>query len=305
MRILKERRAKWEADQLAKMAAAGKTPKSDDWKKKYREPIKPKLAPPLTLPNRWSWATWEQLGFSQNGRLFPSIEYQAAGVKLLRPGNLHESGKVVWNDRNTRHMPAHWAEEFPEYMIKGQELVMNLTAQSLRDEFLGRICLTDATERCLLNQRLARLTPIQVSRKYLLYVFKSEMFRRFVNTLNTGSLIQHMFTSQLAEFSLPLPSLEEQDQIVAEVERCLSIVDVIEQNLERGFAQAERMRQSILKQALEGKLVPQDPNDEPAELLLERIKIDRAKREAVRRAANLSRRKRKPTVRQAASLSRK
>ena len=295
-RILKERRAAWEAKQDARMKHQRK-PKNEELKNSYREPVKPQAEAPESFPLGWAWVTWDQIGFSQNGRLFPSNQYQSTGVKLLRPGNLHISGKVVWTSSNTRYMPRHCEEEFSDFIVQGQELVINLTAQSLRDEFLGRVCLTDSLERCLLNQRIARLMPIKVSPKYLLYLFKSEIFRRFVNTLNTGSLIQHMFTSQLSEFCFPLPSLEEQEQIVAEAERCLSIADSIEQSLDRGLVQADQMRAAILKQAFDGKLVPQDPNDEPAELLLERIKLERAKREAEKQAEAKSNRKRSPKKR--------
>ena len=290
-RILKERRAAWEADQVTRMKHKRKVPKNDNRKSSYREPVTPKAEAPESLPLAWAWVTWDEIGFSQNGRLFPSNQYQSTGTKLLRPGNLHISGKVVWTSSNTRYMPRNWEQDFSEFIVQGEELVINLTAQSLRDEFLGRVCLTDSSERCLLNQRIARLMPIRVSRKYLLYVFKSEIFRRFVNTLNTGSLIQHMFTSQLSEFCFPLPSLDEQEQIVAEAERCLSIADSIEQSLDRGLVQADQMRTAILKQAFEGKLIPQDPNDEPAELLLERIKNERAKREAEKQAEAKSNRK--------------
>ena len=83
------------------------------------------------------------------------------------------------------------------------------------------------------------------------------------------------------------------------------VIDHLEVDLDSKMNTAQNLRQAILRHAFTGQLVPQDPNDEPAELLLERIKIERAKREAVRQAASLSRRKRKPAVRQAASLSRR
>lgn len=127
------------------------------------------------------------------------------GVRLLRPGTLHVSGRVEWTIENTRCIPVRWATDFPDFIVGNGELVMNLTAQSLKDEFLGRICLTSSPERCLLNQRICRLIPISVPPWYLLWMFKSSMFRRFVDGLNTSSLIQHMFTSQLADFTLPLP----------------------------------------------------------------------------------------------------
>ena len=107
-------------------------------------------------------------------------------------------------------------------------------------------------------------------------MLRSGIFRRFVSSLNTGSLIQHMFTSQLDDFVLPFPPLAEQQRIVAEVERRLSFVEKLEAAAEDGVKRAAALRQSILKRAFEGKLVPQDPDDEPASVLLERIRTERA-----------------------------
>jgi type I restriction enzyme, S subunit len=82
---------------------------------------------------------------------------------------------------------------------------------------------------------------------------------------------------------IALPSLTEQQKIVEEIESRLSIADNMEKVAEQSLKQSERLRQSILKQAFEGKLVPQDPTDEPAEKLLDRIKEEKAKREAENR----------------------
>jgi type I restriction enzyme S subunit len=271
-RILTDRRSRWEAAQLAKFKASGKMPTDSSWKAKYAQPAAPDINNAATMPEGWVQVSWNQIGFSQNGRLFPSSEYCDHGFKLLRPGNLYPNGAVGWTSSNTRHLPEKWASDFPEFVIGEEELVMNLTAQSLKDEFLGRACLTSTGERCLLNQRIARLKPVLIRPKYLLCVFKSQLFRRFVNGLNTGSLIQHMFTSQLNDFVLPLPPLEEQKRIVEEAEKRLSVIERIEIQTEADILRAEHLRQAILKNAFEGKLVPQDPNDEPASILLERIR---------------------------------
>jgi type I restriction enzyme S subunit len=77
---------------------------------------------------------------------------------------------------------------------------------------------------------------------------------------------------------IPLPPLAEQQRIVAEVERRLSVVEELEVAIKANLARAGRLRQSILKRAFEGKLVPQDPADEPASVLLERIWVERAGR---------------------------
>ena len=80
---------------------------------------------------------------------------------------------------------------------------------------------------------------------------------------------------EIKAIALPLPPLAEQRRIVAEVERRLSVIQKTEATVEASLARAERLRQSILKQAFSGKLLPQDPDDEPASVLLERIKAER------------------------------
>ncbi len=290
-RILAERRRRWEEAELTKLEAKGKKPKDDKWKAKYKEPVAPDTEGLPDLPEGWCWATWSQVALSQNGRAFPSREYSDEGVRLLRPGNLYEDGTVGWTDKNTRMMPERWAREFPTYLVGGNEMVMNLTAQSLKDEFLGRVCMTAHGERCLLNQRLARLSPLLMSPRFVLWVLKSPWFRRFVDGLNTGSLIQHMFTSQLDVFAFPLPPLAEQQRLVAEIERRVTVGQKTAEQVATQAERASMVRQSILRWAFEGRLVDQDPSDEPASELFERIRAEREKAAATKKGATRGRRK--------------
>lgn len=276
-RILVERRRRWEEEQLRKFKEKGQEhPKG--WKAKYKEPIDPDTCSLSQLPDGWCWTAWPQVGFSQNGRPFPSKEYQSDGIKLLRPGNLYANGSVGWTERNTRFVPDQYEEENSDLIVGAGELVINLTAQSLKDDFLGRVCITSVGEYCLLNQRLARLTPVIISPKFMLLIFKSSHFRQFVASLNKGSLIQHMFTSQLENFIFPLPPLEEQEAIIEAVEDQLSVIDHLETDIEVKLKNAHALRQAILRQAFTGQLVPQDPNDEPASELLKRIVAEREQR---------------------------
>ena len=79
----------------------------------------------------------------------------------------------------------------------------------------------------------------------------------------------------LKQIPIALPSMQEQQQIVSEIDRRFSIIDSIEKTIDQSLIEASRLRQSILKRAFEGKLVPQDPRDEPANILLERIKKEK------------------------------
>src|SRR6185312_10595485 len=98
--------------------------------------------------------------------------------------------------------------------------------------------------------------------------------------------------TRIEAIPIPLPPLAEQQVIVAEVEQRLSVIEAAENYIAASLKRAARLRQSILKEAFAGRLVPQDPSDEPASVLLERLRaerqtgiIDRAKPTRSRRAS--------------------
>jgi len=248
---------------LAKIKAKGRAPTDGKWKLKYVEPEPVDESELPALPAGWCWATWREVGSCQNGRAFPSSEYSDAGVKLLRPGNLDVAGTLGWTEENTRCMPKKWADEYPDFLVGENELVVNLTAQSLKDEFLGRVCLSSKGESCLLNQRLGRLTPVTMPVKYWFWFwfFKSPGFRRFVDTLNTGSLIQHMFTSQIDECVVPIMPLEEASVLVAIIDRQMTVVQRMLSGVEVKLSLIPSLDSAILSKAFCGELVPQDPSE--------------------------------------------
>lgn len=198
------------------------------------------------IPKTWVWIKWADIGVCQNGRAFPSREYSSDGVKLLRPGNLHISGRIEWTKENTRYLPIDYAQAHQDFIVGANELIMNLTAQSLKDEFLGRVCLTDEDEYCLLNQRLARITPIGLSQRFCLLLFKSPLFRQYVDGLNQGTLIQHMYTSQVYNFRFPLPPFLEQKRIVEKVDELIALCDRYQQSQETQDKLRQKLRESAI-----------------------------------------------------------
>jgi type I restriction enzyme, S subunit len=142
---------------------------------------------------------------------------------------------------------------------------------------VGTFGLSAVVERpIVINQQLhAFLGSADIDPKYLAYCIRYN--RQFFDEKSTSTTISYLNKENCNSMPLPLCSLPEQAAIVSEIESRLSVCDKIEETIADSLKQAESLRQSILKKAFEGKLVPQDPNDEPASVLLARIKADREK----------------------------
>ena len=100
--------------------------------------------------------------------------------------------------------------------------------------------------------------------------------RRYMKIASITTNIAHLGAGRFAAVEFPLPPLAEQRRIAAEVERQMSLLDAAGRAVARNLLRCSNLRQSVLKRAFEGKLVPQDPNDEPASALLARIRESHA-----------------------------
>ncbi len=122
-----------------------------------------------------------------------------------------------------------------------------------------------------------RVAAEHVEPRYLQLIWDSQLVRRQVETsARTTAGIYKINQRHLENFRIALPPLAEQRRIVAEADRMSTTMAAADAATNRSLRRAERLRQSILKHAFEGRLVPQDPNDEPASVLLDRIRAERA-----------------------------
>lgn len=113
--------------------------------------------------------------------------------------------------------------------------------------------------------------------EFLAIVLKSERARRYFRSSAQGiaGSMPKIDQGVVERFVLPLPPLDEQTRIVEDVVRRISVIEVIETAISRARKRSLALRRSILERAFRGDLVPQDPNDEPASVLLERIAAER------------------------------
>jgi len=260
-------------------------------KGKYKE------LPPLDtsdlpeLPEGWVWSNFEELKKAEKN----AIKAGPFGSSLKKESYVPRGYKIYGQEQVIRQDPFYgdYYVDEKKYLelkscaVKPGDILISLVGT------IGRVLiLPGGSVEGIINPRLVKLSLEErlVDNKYIKAYVESSAVRDFFTLASHGETMEILNLGILRTLPIPIPSLAEQHRIVEEIERCFSVADQIEKSVDQGLKQAERLRQSILKRAFEGKLVPQDPNDEPAEKLLERIKAERAKRlteaKAVRKNTN-------------------
>jgi len=129
----------------------------------------------------------------------------------------------------------------------------------------------------VINPRLVKITPNLkvVVPEFFKYYFESSFLRGLYKLKTHGATMDVLNLGIIQELPFPICSLEEQKRMIESLEARLSEVDQLDQTIIVALQQAEALRQSILKKAFSGQLMPQDPHDEPASALLARIKAEK------------------------------
>ena len=247
-RILTERRAKWEAEQLRKYAEKGKE-LPNGWKAKYKGPFEPdlKVCPPL--PAGWTWATVDACAWEVTvGHVGPMKEkYENVGFPFLRSQNVRP---LRFDPLGLKFIPADFHAALVKSRLMGGELLV------VRSGNVGEACVypTDAGEANCADLVITR--PLkEIVAQYLAVFVVSPTGIRSVLGKRTGSALPHFNVGAMARSPIPIPPFAEQTEIVAEVDRRLSVVDAVEAEVEHALQRAGRLRQSILKRAFEGGLL--------------------------------------------------
>jgi type I restriction enzyme S subunit len=224
----------------------------------------------------------------QNG-LYKSSANYGSGTRIVRIDGFYE-GKLLFDYKykNVRLTQ----DEIERYRISVGNILIN-RVNSL--SHLGKCGFVEQLkEETVFESNIMKIIvdKSMADAKYISIYLSSinglaELRKNAKHAVNQASINQKDVSNVL----VPLASLSEQHTIVAEIESRLSVCDKIEETIEQSLKQAESLRQSILKKAFEGKLVPQDPNDEPASVLLERIRLDKSKKIPEKKTKTLKRKK--------------
>ena len=281
-RIQSERDARYKAalddwqDALATWRADGE---------KGKKPAKPKR--PNTYPNDltdlqialpelpfgWRWA---HLGWCSSGPAYgTSAKSNNTGeVPVIRMGNL-QSGLIDWD--NLAYTSD--ADEIEQYSLKPGDVLFNRTNSP---ELVGKTSIYKGERPALFAGYLVRVNQIEeiASGPYVTYFLNSPFAIEHGKTVKTDGVNQsNINASKLQEYPFPFCPTAEQAEIVQLLDTRLDAAARLEAEIDAALTRADALRQSILKKAFSGQLVPQDADDEPASVLLERIKVEKAERE--------------------------
>ncbi|PTP66075.1 restriction endonuclease subunit S [Vibrio splendidus] len=285
-RILDERRANWEAEQLKAFEEKGKTPKNDKWKEKY---IQPKALQSLEwLPVGWTSASTDQVfSFVTSGSRGWAKYYSDEGALFLRVGNLFHYNVELDLRKLQRVSPPIGSEGSRTRVREGDNLI-SITAD------VGMVgYVPENFEEAYINQHVALARPvIPIMGKFLSWLLSGDFAKEQFKALQKGATKAGLGLDDIRSINFGLPSLAEQTQIVLEIESRISALEKFSKEIENKIQHAATLKSSILADAFSGKLITGIDTSETAEQLLEKI---RSEKELVEKKAKLA--KIKPTAR--------
>lgn len=212
--------------------------------------------------------------------------YKTSGIPLIRSLNIHFE-YIKFKD--LAFIDDDQAEKLKNVIVYENDVLLNITGASI-----GRVNLAPKEfDGGRVNQHVSiiRLKEDKAIPKFIKYYIQSSKVQDYINDENYGVTRQALTKGMIEDLLVPAITLEEQAQIVKEIEARLSVCDAVEQQIKDSLSQAEALRQSILKKAFEGKLLSakeikacqQEPDYEPASVLLEKIKAEKEANKPVKK----------------------
>ena len=222
---------------------------------------------PYLLPNGWEWCNLEDIVCElKYGTSEKSLS--VGKIAVLRMGNITNVGTIdysnlVYSSNN---------EDIKLYSLEKDDLLFNRTNSS---EWVGKTAIYKKEQPAIYAGYLIRIRPILIFSDYLNTVMNSSYYRNWCYNVKTDAVNQSNINAQkLSQLMIPIPPLKEQERIVVEVAKWISLINTIKNSKEDLQTTIKQAKSKILNLAIHGKLVPQDPNDEPAIELLKRINPD-------------------------------
>jgi type I restriction enzyme S subunit len=273
-RIRSERRRRWEEAELERMRAKGKPPKDERWKERYEEPLEAESPPPLQGAEGWAWTTLDAVTLIKGGLALG--KKREKGERLverpyLRVANV-QRGRL---DLSEVKAVAVTADEARDLALLPGDVLFNEGGD--RDK-LGRGWIwSGEVPNCIHQNHVFRGRPVttEIQPKLLSWFGNTFGQRYFLDEAKQTTNLASVSMTKLRRLPVPVMPSEEQKLLVSRIEDLLGRVAVLEVAHREAASRLSLLEQAALAKAFRGELVPQDPADEPASVLLERIKAER------------------------------
>lgn len=239
-RILAERRAKWEAEELAKMKVKGIKPKDDSWKKKYKEPAGPDTANLPELPKGWVWVSVEQIADIMLGKMLDKAKH-LSGNKLPYLRNVN----VRWGLIETDDLFEMFFEDnqLERYGLIGGDVLVCEGGEPGRAAVWNGKFPEMKYQKALHRVRCSKGYEPRMLVVLLEHLAKSGRLEKWF----TGSTIKHFTRESFIQLPVSLPSILEQKIILDEIDRRLSVTEELEATIQTNLKRVESLRQTILQ----------------------------------------------------------
>ena len=219
---------------------------------------------PYELPEGWAWCKLEDIA---SDLLYGTSEKSLSEglVPVLRMGNINRVGEIDWNNLVYTSNQA----DIAKYSLKQDDLLFNRTNSA---EWVGKTAIYKGNKNAIYAGYIIRIRTISVNADYINYVMNSSYHRDWCDEVKTDAVNQSNINAQkLSQLYIPIPPYKEQERIVNYVQRWTTLINNIEIEKSDLALSVAETKFKILDLAIHGKLVPQDPTDEPASVLLKRI----------------------------------
>lgn len=214
------------------------------------------------------WATYEQVSTRVTvGHVGPMKDYySSSGIPFLRSQNVRENR---FSAEGLLYVPMDFHESLSKSKVRPGDIAV------VRSGAVGTACaIPDSLPEANCSDLVLVQEPIGVVPEFGAYYLNSAA-RADIRRGQSGIALTHFNTKAVAALKIAVPPIAEQEAIVRIVEEQLASIERREADVSVALNQSTVQRQNILRAAFAGQLVPQDPNDEPASVLLERIRAER------------------------------
>ena len=242
---------------------------------------------PFDIPDSWEWVRLKDIAYVNGGFAFKSTNFTDTGIRVIRISDFNETGFI--NNKIVRHF---FDSSLEQFLLEEKNILLCMTGGTVGKSLF----VTKMNEPMVTNQRVATIKIFGALEEYVNLVILSPITQKVINN-SKNSTNDNISMDTINNLFVPIPPHLEQIQIVNKfkyIEEFIQKYNAIEERLKYlNNLFPDLLKKSILQEAVQGKLVPQDPNDEPASVLLERI---RAEKQALVKAGKIKKDKHESVI---------